>query len=128
MFYFSDKFQALRDQLNEFGSFVVGVGHRRHRACQSYRNAFDIPRSSLLDQILRMRSNFLTTTPSHMKLHDEGELICKTKRGSLPISLAKHTADHTIISVFHEFLKQVLLVLVPALRPFVGFSSSDLYI
>ncbi|XP_014272900.1 integrator complex subunit 6 isoform X1 [Halyomorpha halys] len=66
-----DKFQTLRDQLNEFGSFVVGIGHRRHRAGQSFRNAFDIPRRSLLDQILRMRANFLNISPTHMKLQDD---------------------------------------------------------
>ncbi|BES92737.1 integrator complex subunit [Nesidiocoris tenuis] len=66
-----DKFQSLRDQLNEFGGFVVGVGHRKHRASQSYRNAFDIPRNNLLDQILRMRANFLNPSPSHTKLQDD---------------------------------------------------------
>ncbi|CAB0020904.1 unnamed protein product [Nesidiocoris tenuis] len=65
------KFQSLRDQLNEFGGFVVGVGHRKHRASQSYRNAFDIPRNNLLDQILRMRANFLNPSPSHTKLQDD---------------------------------------------------------
>uniref|UniRef100_A0A0A9WP85 Integrator complex subunit 6-A n=2 Tax=Lygus hesperus TaxID=30085 RepID=A0A0A9WP85_LYGHE len=66
-----DKFQSQRDQLNEFGGFVVGVGHRKHRASQSYRNAFDIPRRNLLDQILRMRANFLNPSPSHTKLQDD---------------------------------------------------------
>ncbi|KAF6213160.1 hypothetical protein GE061_010875 [Apolygus lucorum] len=66
-----DKFQSQRDQLNEFAGFVVGVGHRKHRASQSYRNAFDIPRRNLLDQILRMRANFLNPSPSHTKLQDD---------------------------------------------------------
>lgn len=73
-YYFIDKFQSLRDQLNEFGGYIVGVSrHRREARGQSYRNAFDIPRKNLLDQILRMRANFLN--PSHTKLYHQGKEI-----------------------------------------------------
>lgn len=47
-----DKFTALRDQLNEFGGFVVGLSRSRHRAqAHTYRNPFDIQRRDLLDQV-----------------------------------------------------------------------------
>ncbi|KAJ9593745.1 hypothetical protein L9F63_014718 [Diploptera punctata] len=67
-----DKFTSLREQLNEFGGFVVGLsrGHAQ-KGRQSYRNPFDIPRRCLLDQVIRMRSNFLQPTLAHTKLLDD---------------------------------------------------------
>lgn len=68
-----DKFTGLRDQLNEFGGFVVGLVRlpQHQRGAQSYRNAFYIPRQSLLDQVIRMRANFLQPGLSHTKLLDD---------------------------------------------------------
>ncbi|XP_043283849.1 integrator complex subunit 6-B isoform X2 [Venturia canescens] len=68
-----DKFTGLRDQLNEFGGFVVGLvrNQQQQRGAQSYRNAFDVPRKSLLDQVVRMRANFLQSGLSHTKLLDD---------------------------------------------------------
>ena len=68
-----DKFTGLRDQLNEFGGFVVGLvrNQQQQRGAHSYRNAFDVPRKSLLDQVVRMRSNFLQSGLSHTKLLDD---------------------------------------------------------
>ncbi|KDR21465.1 hypothetical protein L798_03918, partial [Zootermopsis nevadensis] len=67
-----DKFTSLREQLNEFGGFVVGLmrGHCQ-KGKQSYRNPFDIPRRCLLDQVVRMRANFLQPALSHTKLVDD---------------------------------------------------------
>ncbi|PSN38922.1 Integrator complex subunit 6-A [Blattella germanica] len=67
-----DKFTSLREQLNEFGGFVVGLsrGHCQ-KGRQSYRNPFDIPRRCLLDQVIRMRANFLQPTLAHTKLLDD---------------------------------------------------------
>jgi integrator complex subunit 6 len=69
-----DKFTSLREQLNEFGGFVVGMmrGHCQ-KGKQSYRNPFDIPRRCLLDQVVRMRANFLQPALSHTKLIDDGK-------------------------------------------------------
>lgn len=48
-----DKFTALRDQLTEFGGFVVGLSRGRHKTqAHTYRNPFDIQRRDLLDQVL----------------------------------------------------------------------------
>lgn len=68
-----DKFTGLRDQLNEFGGFVVGLvkNQQQQRGAQSYRNAFDVPRKSLLDQVVRMRANFLQPGLLHTKLLDD---------------------------------------------------------
>ncbi|XP_076474895.1 integrator complex subunit 6 isoform X2 [Bombus vancouverensis nearcticus] len=66
-----DKFTGLRDQLNEFGGFVVGLIRNQQRGAHSYRNAFDVPRKSLLDQVVRMRANFLQPGLLHTKLLDD---------------------------------------------------------
>ncbi|KAJ0182604.1 hypothetical protein K1T71_001973 [Dendrolimus kikuchii] len=67
-----DKFSALRDQLNEFGGFVVGLSRGRHKAqAHTYRNPIDIQRRDLLDQVVRMRANFLQPSLAHTRLVDE---------------------------------------------------------
>ncbi|XP_004930243.1 integrator complex subunit 6 [Bombyx mori] len=67
-----DKFSALRDQLNEFGGFVVGLSRGRHKSgAHTYRNPFDIQRRDLLDQVVRMRANFLQPSLAHTRLLDE---------------------------------------------------------
>ncbi|GBP98607.1 Integrator complex subunit 6 [Eumeta japonica] len=67
-----DKFTALRDQLNEFGGFVVGLSRARHKSqAHAYRNPFDIKRRDLLDQAVRMRANFLQPSLAHTRLVDE---------------------------------------------------------
>ncbi|KAI5640490.1 von willebrand factor type A domain-containing protein [Phthorimaea operculella] len=67
-----DKFSQLRDQLNEFGGFVVGLSRGRHKAqTHTYRNPFDIQRRDLLDQVVRMRANFLQPSLAHTRLVDE---------------------------------------------------------
>lgn len=48
-----DKFTSMRDQLNEFGGYVVGLSRNRHKAqAHTYRNPFDIQRRDLLDQVI----------------------------------------------------------------------------
>ena len=66
-----DKFLNLRDQMNEFSGFALALKEREMRA-QNLRNPFDIPRSTLLDQVARMRANFLQPSLAHTKLQDEG--------------------------------------------------------
>lgn len=74
--YISEKFASLRDQLNDFTGHIVAVPRSRKQCsrsgCQSYRNPFDIPRRNLLDQVFRMRSNFLQKNLTHTKLLDDG--------------------------------------------------------
>ncbi|KAK3931107.1 Integrator complex subunit 6-A [Frankliniella fusca] len=67
-----DKFNNLKDQLSEFGGFQAGIERSSGiRGVQSYRNAFDIPRRTLIDQVVRMRANFLQPTLAHTKIMDE---------------------------------------------------------
>lgn len=69
----------MKEQLNEFGGFVVGVvrnrQHQHRSGGHSYRNPYDIPRHQLLDQILRMRANYLQASFKHTKLLDDGILF-----------------------------------------------------
>ena len=53
---------------------MVGLmrGHSQ-KGRQSYRNPFDIPRHCLLDQVVRMRANFLQPALAHTKLIDDGK-------------------------------------------------------
>uniref|UniRef100_A0A6I8NRM9 Integrator complex subunit 6 like n=1 Tax=Ornithorhynchus anatinus TaxID=9258 RepID=A0A6I8NRM9_ORNAN len=46
--------------IKEFAGFQIGLLNKDLKP-QAYRNAYDIPRSSLLDQLTRMRSNLLKT-------------------------------------------------------------------
>lgn len=72
---FSDKFTSLKEQLNEFDRFVVGIPKVGEEKVGSggFRNAFDIPRHNLLNHVLKMRKNFLHTSLPHIKLMDEGK-------------------------------------------------------
>ena len=80
--YFSQRFVHLKSEFNEFPGFVIRFrdkpGYESRTQC--YRNAFDISRHELLDQIARMRSNFLQQYTSSIKYQDDDQLH------SLPIS------------------------------------------
>ncbi|GAB1600442.1 integrator complex subunit 6-like [Argonauta hians] len=60
----------LRQELLDYNTFTVAVQDPEIKP-QYYRNPFDIPRKNLLDQISRMRTNFLQVSPSNSKLIDE---------------------------------------------------------
>ncbi|KAJ3657747.1 hypothetical protein Zmor_009530 [Zophobas morio] len=54
----ADKFTAQRDQLiDQSNSFIVTLDKERQNV--SFKNPFDIPRSRLIQQVVRMRNNFL---------------------------------------------------------------------
>ena len=75
----TDKFTSLKEQLNEFDRFVVGIPKIGEEKVGSggFRNAFDIPRRNLLNHVLKMRKNFLHTSLSRIKLMDEGSFFFK---------------------------------------------------
>ena len=55
-----DKFIGLNAQIKDFPSFLIGIkGAPRSKKGSLYRNPFDIPKDQLLDQVVRMRTNFL---------------------------------------------------------------------
>ncbi|CAG2168003.1 unnamed protein product, partial [Oppiella nova] len=78
----SKRFAGLKNELNEFPGFVIrfrdkyGSDSKTH----CYRNAFDINRSELLDQIFRMRTNFMQRHTNAIRYQDDDQLH------SLPIS------------------------------------------
>ncbi|XP_059483947.1 integrator complex subunit 6-B [Neocloeon triangulifer] len=88
-----DKFSHLREQIAEFPGFVIGSSAVRVSRSQSYRNPFDVPRRSLLDQLVRMRSNFSKPPNSgHSLLHDDDEAH------SMPVSQMGN---------YQEYLKRI---------------------
>ncbi|KPP76447.1 integrator complex subunit 6-like [Scleropages formosus] len=59
--------------LKEFAGFQVALLNKDVKP-QAYRNAYDIPRRDLLDQLTRMRSNLLRSTQKLMRGQDEDSL------------------------------------------------------
>ncbi|RWS17476.1 integrator complex subunit 6-like protein [Dinothrombium tinctorium] len=74
------KFSALKTELNDFSSFSIRLRDKsRETKAQCYRNPYDIARHDLIDQIHKMRNNFLQP-PGLIKFQDEDQIH------SLPIS------------------------------------------
>ncbi|XP_076323535.1 integrator complex subunit 6 isoform X2 [Tachypleus tridentatus] len=69
----ASRFSSLISELNDFTDFNLAVKDKEMKT-ESYRNPFDISRISLLDQITRMRGNFLQTTLSRLTLQDADQL------------------------------------------------------
>ncbi len=82
-----DKFLSLREQLTDFPGFQINIKDQLPPS-NPYRNAFDIERKDLLDQIIRMRSNFLQPSSRYSKLIDDDT------RHSMPISQMGNYQDH----------------------------------
>ncbi|XP_041114923.1 integrator complex subunit 6-like isoform X2 [Polyodon spathula] len=59
--------------MKEFTGFQIGILNKDLKP-QSFRNAYDIPRRSLLDHLSRMRSNLLKATQGLLKGQDEDQL------------------------------------------------------
>ncbi|XP_062379859.1 integrator complex subunit 6 [Sardina pilchardus] len=57
----------------EFAGFQIALLNKDLKP-QAYRNAYDIPRRNLLDQVTRMRSNLLRTTQKLIRGQDEDYL------------------------------------------------------
>ncbi|KAB7507923.1 Integrator complex subunit 6-A [Armadillidium nasatum] len=72
-----NKMSQLRDQVTEYKNFTIAVKDTEIQP-QMYRNPFDIGRSQLIDQLARMRANFLQHSFSDL-LTDRGQdqLHCK---------------------------------------------------
>ncbi|KAL0268594.1 UNVERIFIED_CONTAM: hypothetical protein PYX00_010465 [Menopon gallinae] len=85
-----EKFSSLKEQLNDFTGFVVGIPKSGEQKVGSggFRNPFDIPRRNLLDHVLKMRKNFLHTSLSQVKLMDEDF------RHSMPLSQMGNYQEH----------------------------------
>ncbi|XP_060595337.1 integrator complex subunit 6-like [Ruditapes philippinarum] len=65
---------SLKQELTDYNTFTIAVPDREIKP-QQFRNPYDIPRKSLLDQIARMKTNFLQTSYTNKtKLSDTDEL------------------------------------------------------
>ncbi|KAG7176055.1 Integrator complex subunit 6-A-like [Homarus americanus] len=72
-----DKLAPLRDQVTDYPNFVLAVREGEVNP-QMYRNPFDIPRSCLLDQLTRMRANFLQSSLTLLLTdRDRDQLHCR---------------------------------------------------
>ncbi|KAI1303158.1 Integrator complex subunit 6-A [Halotydeus destructor] len=84
----NSRFSGLRNELNEFSGFQIHIKDKITEAkSQCFRNAFDISRHELIDQIVRMRNNFLQA-PGLIKFHDEDQVH------SLPVSQMGNYQDY----------------------------------
>lgn len=82
-----DKFMSVREQLTDFPGFQINIKDQLPPA-NGFRNAYDIERKDLLDQIIRMRANFLQPSSRYSKLTDDDS------RHSLPIGQMGNYQDH----------------------------------
>ena len=88
-----DKFSMLREQLTDFPGFLLGIKDTTFigggkSTNNRFRNPFDIPRKGLLDQIVRMRANYLQPSVNHTKLIDDDS------RHTLPIAQMGNYQDY----------------------------------
>ncbi|XP_005990420.1 integrator complex subunit 6 isoform X1 [Latimeria chalumnae] len=56
--------------VKEFAGFQIAFLNKDLKP-QTYKNAYDIPRQNLLDQLTRMRTNLLKTTQKHIRGQDD---------------------------------------------------------
>lgn len=80
----ADKFNALKDQIPEQPSVFIATLDKE-RASVSFKNPFDIPRHRLIQQVVRMRNNFLQ--PDWISLDQDAA-------HSLPISQMGNYQDY----------------------------------
>lgn len=81
---------------------------------QAYRNAYDIPRRNLLDQLTRMRSNLLRTSLKLIRGQDEGKSIRSVLLVGGNNLMSLHRAflqleSGVVITTFHEIIVLWLL-------------------
>jgi integrator complex subunit 6 len=78
----------IRSELNEFPNFLLRVREKSSDLkSQSYRNPYDVNRRELIDQIHRMRINFLQP-PAQIRYQDEDQMH------SLPVSQMGNYQDY----------------------------------
>ncbi|XP_074598860.1 integrator complex subunit 6-like [Brevipalpus obovatus] len=68
------RFAGLRNEINDYTGFSMRISDKvREAKPQCYRNPYDITRNSLIDQIHRMRTNFLQP-PNLIKYYDDDHI------------------------------------------------------
>lgn len=81
---------SLKQELTDYNTFTVAVADKDIKP-QHFRNPYDIPRKNLLDQIARMRTNFLQTSFTTTKLLDTDE---------------QHSVPIQMMGNYQEYLKK----------------------
>eukprot|EP00088_Acartia_fossae_P009653 TRINITY_DN1470_c0_g1_i11.p1 TRINITY_DN1470_c0_g1~~TRINITY_DN1470_c0_g1_i11.p1 ORF type:complete len:1068 (-),score=228.93 TRINITY_DN1470_c0_g1_i11:1485-4688(-) len=79
---------SIREQLTDFPGYMLGLPEKAATETHPLRNPFDISRSALLDQIVRMRSNLLYGRGGVSHVVDEDT------RHSLPIAQMGNYQDY----------------------------------
>ncbi|KFP68521.1 Integrator complex subunit 6, partial [Cariama cristata] len=77
--------------MKEYAGFQIALLNKDLKP-QTFRNAYDIPRRNLLDQLTRMRSNLLKSTQKFLKGQDEDQV---------------HSVPIAQMGNYQEYLKQV---------------------
>lgn len=85
---FGDNMQSLKQELTEYNTFTIGVSDKDIKP-QMFRNPFDIPRNNLLDQIARMRTNYLQKSSTKLVDEDEAHSIPVQQMGNYQDYLKK---------------------------------------
>lgn len=73
MHIFGSDISTLKEQLNEYNGFTLAVPDKDVTP-QTYRNPYDIPRKQLLDQLAKMRANFLQPHPEGLRMKDSDQI------------------------------------------------------
>ncbi|KAM7127524.1 integrator complex subunit 6 [Mycteria americana] len=77
--------------MKEYAGFQIALLNKDLKP-QTFRNAYDIPRRNLLDQLTRMRSNLLKSTRKFLKGQDEDQV---------------HSVPIAQMGNYQEYLKQI---------------------
>ncbi|XP_010164149.1 integrator complex subunit 6 [Antrostomus carolinensis] len=77
--------------MKEYAGFQIALLNKDLKP-QTFRNAYDIPRRNLLDQLTRMRSNLLKSTRKYLKGQDEDQV---------------HSVPIAQMGNYQEYLKQI---------------------
>ena len=105
----------MREQLTDFPGFQINIKDALPPS-NGFRNPYDIERKDLLDQIIRMRANFLQPSSKYSKLIDDDT------RHTLPIGQMGNYQVN--FNVFRSFLCAPLLCSLYALLICASFMRS----
>lgn len=82
---------ALRDQVTDFPGYMLGLPEKSGTETHPLRNPFDIPRSRLLDQLVRMRANLVGRGRG---MGSQTQTVDSDTRHTLPIAQMGNYQDY----------------------------------
>lgn len=83
-----DSYAKLREKMHDFNQFTVNLTRTDQKTSRSFKNPFNISRNVLVDQVKRMRANFLQNSVSQTEVIDEDTLH------SVPIGYMSNYNEH----------------------------------